>query len=271
EAGRTVQLDTSIVAGASLVPGDPDDDLVDTVLAWSTVAVDRYRIRDRLRELRLSPWAGAAGDGALLRAAALRAAVGRLVAATPHASALPAPDLLVAAGGAWSILPGPAITLALADLVRRPGACQQALDHARLLGPLGMIEDGAERRMMLADLFEDALVPLGSVITAQGMHAGREVGRLVVRDGEEPVEADLVSGGLRFVDLPPGRLATAELTFRDPVQLGSRGRRFEIEVGGGLSGLLVDLRDVPLRLPEQADRRRAMLEAWQRVLWPDAQ
>ncbi len=36
---------------------------------------------------------------------------------------------------------------------------------------------------------------------------------------------------------------------------------------GGLGGLLVDLRDVPLRLPERADRRRDLLAAWQGALW----
>ena len=39
------------------------------------------------------------------------------------------------------------------------------------------------------------------------------------------------------------------------------------EVGGGLGGLLVDLRDIPLRLPDRAERRRAMLEAWQAAFW----
>src|SRR4029077_13258695 len=74
---------------------------------------------------------------------------------------------------------------------------------------------------------------------------------------------DLIPGGLQLVDLPPGQGATVDLRFRDPVSLGTRGRRMTFEVGGGLGGLLVDLRDIPLRLPDRAERRRAMLEAWQ--------
>ena len=35
---------------------------------------------------------------------------------------------------------------------------------------------------------------------------------------------------------------------------------------GGLGGLVVDLRDVPLRLPERADLRGELLEAWQTSL-----
>ena len=37
----------------------------------------------------------------------------------------------------------------------------------------------------------------------------------------------------------------AEFKFRDTVRLATRGRHFAVDVGGGLAGLLVDLRDVP--------------------------
>ena len=132
---------------AALAPsGEPDDSLVDGVLAWSSIALDRHRMRDRLRELRLTPWGEAYGAGAVVRYAAARAALERLVEATPAISELPAPDLIVVAGGAWAVAPGPAIALAVADLVRRPGASQLAWDHARLLGPIGMVDDQAERR-----------------------------------------------------------------------------------------------------------------------------
>ena len=49
---------------AGLVPPKPDDATLDRVLAWSTMPIDRHRLRDRLRELRLWPWSGLAGDGA---------------------------------------------------------------------------------------------------------------------------------------------------------------------------------------------------------------
>jgi hypothetical protein len=34
-------------------------------------------------------------------------------------------------------------------------------------------------------------------------------------------------------------------------------------VTGGLGGLMVDLRDIPLRLPDRADLRAELLESWQ--------
>ncbi len=257
----------AFVPAAAAVPVDLDDETVDEVLAWSTVALDRHRMRDRLRDLRLSPWVEAHGDGARLRLAAARAAVTRLVAATPWLESLPAPDLIVVAGGAWAAAPGPAIALAIADVVRRPGTSQLAYDHARLLGPLGAVEDPDERQALLAELADDLLAPLGSLIVPVGLRPGRTAGRLTVTGPAGETSLDLVPGGLQLVDLPPGQLAVVDLRFRDPVGMGTRGRHLTVQVGGGLGGLLVDLRDIPLRLPERAERRRALLEAWQAAFW----
>jgi hypothetical protein len=257
----------SIVADAGLVPPKPDDATLDRVLAWSTMPIDRHRLRDRLRELRLWPWSGLAGDGARLRLAAARAALGVLVEATPDQSALPAPDLVIVSGGAFAAAPGPAVALAVADVIRRPAAIAIAQDHARLLGTIGIIPDGAERRQTLLDLVDDLLAPLGSVVIPGGIRAGASAGRLVVHAGTGASDTDLIPGALELVDLAPGEVATAEFHFRDAVRLGARGRRFAIDVSGGLGGLLVDLRDVPLRLPDRQDRRRDLLAAWQESLW----
>ena len=266
-AGEPGTVVWGMSADAGLAPADPDEGIVDGVLGWSTVPIDRHRMRDRLRALRLAPWSDAAGDGGPLRMAAARAAVRRLVDITPEIDELPPADLLVVSGGAWAIAPGPAIALAVADVVRRPGVCQLAFDHARLLAPLGTIEEPAERRQMLRDLTDDLLVPLGSVVMPEGLRAGRSGGRLVVHGVHGSTELDLVPGGLELVDLPPGESAVAEFQFKQTVRLGARGRHFAIDVAGGLGGLLVDLRDVPLRLPDRADRRQELLAAWQEALW----
>lgn len=267
EPGTEPEVRWAIVPRAALVPELSSDDIVDGVLAWSVLALDRHRIRDRLRELRETPWADGDGDGALLRLAVVRAAVARLVAASKAIEPRGAPDLVLAAGGAWAVAPGPAIALALADVLRRPGASQLAYDHARLLGPLGTIEDPVRRRSIVTDLADDLLVPLGGIVVPAGLRPGRNAGRLVVHAAGGSTELELAPGGLELVDLPPGESAVAELQFRDPVSLGTRGRRFALELGGGLGGLLVDLRDVPLRLPDRHERRRELLAAWQQSLW----
>jgi hypothetical protein len=265
--GGRSRVISSFIADACLVPPDPDDAAVDRVLAWSTMPVDRHRLRDRLRELRIAPWSDASGDGARLRLAAARAALTELVAATPEQSAEPAPDLIVVSGGAWAVAPGPAIALAIADVIRRPAAIGVAFDHARLLGPLGSIPDGTERRQLIGDVADDLLAPLASIVIPAGIRAGRSAGQVSVQSAGSTSELELIPGALELVDLPPGQVATAELRFRDTVRLGGRGRRFAIELTGGLGGVLLDLRDIPLRLPDRAERRRELLEAWQDSLW----
>jgi hypothetical protein len=260
-------VDLAVVASAGLAPADPDDAVVDRVATWSHGAGDRHRLRDRLRELRIAPWADAAGEGVELRLAAARSALSCLADWTPDWFDRPPADLVVACGGVWSVASGPSVVLALVDVLRRSGASQFALDHARLLAPLGSIADPGERRAVLTDLADDLLAPLGSVVTPAGLRPGRSVGALRLHGAGGARELELRPGGLSVVDLPPGAVATAELRFHETVRFGGRGRRFAVDVTGGIGGLLVDLRDVPLRLPDRADLRAELLEAWRDAVW----
>ena len=242
---------------------------IDRVDYWFTQGLDRARLRDRLAELAMAPWSDLEGDGALLRGAALRAALERLLVATVPVLGDGSVDLVNGAGGAWSAVPGPAAAHIIADVIRRPGAMQIAIDHARLLGPIGTIDDDAERDALVADLADDLLLRLGTVVTPRGMRPNRLAGQLALTTSGGRSEVDLVAGGLTLVDLPPGARGTAELSFRGTPDLGPRGRRFQIPVTGGLAGLLLDLRDIPLRLPERPDRRRELLGTWEAALWPE--
>jgi len=177
---REVRL--AVVPAAAVAPDEPDDAIVDGVLLWSTVPSDRHRIRDRMRELRIAPWADAAGDGAALRMAAARAALVRLAAATTDFDQAP-PDLVVCGGGVWSAVPAPTVALAHVDVLRRSGASQYALDHARLMGTLGAIPDETERLTVIGDLVDDLLAPLGSVVIPSGLRSGRSAGSVLVHAG----------------------------------------------------------------------------------------
>lgn len=268
--GRRSVARSAIVPAGALLPASFTEANLDAVERWLTVPLDRLRVRDRLREMSIVPWGDVAGDGALVRLAAAKAAAERLLEATPALSSLPAPDLLVAAGGAWQVAPGPVVALALADVVRRPGARTLALDHARMLGPLGMIADPDERLRVVRDLLDELLVPLGSLLMPAGLRPGRSAGSLLVRraDGGAPVTVDLQPGGIELVDLPPAERAQVELRFRDAVDMGVRTRHAVTDVTGGLAGLLVDLRDIPMHLPDRPERRREVLAELQRTLWP---
>lgn len=256
---------------AALVPVDVDDAAVDGVLAWTTGSLDRHRMGDRLLDLRAQPWADASGDGAHLRLAAARAALARLAARSADIGLMASPDVTIVSGGAFAVAPPRAVALAVADTIRRPGATQLALDHARLLGPIGTIDDPDERRDLVADLADDLLAPLGSLLVVGSVPGARRgaarAGRLTL-DGDRHGRHDLAAGDVAFVDLAPGDQALATLEFRDAVRVGHRARRVAVPVSGGVAGLAVDLRDVPLRLPERRDRRRAALAAWGELAWP---
>lgn len=258
-------------AAGALVPADVDDAAVDGVLAWTTGSLDRHRMGDRLLDLRAHPWADPSGEGARLRLAATRAALQRLAARTGDIGAMPTPDVTVVAGGAFAVAPARAVALALADTIRRPGATQLAIDHARLLGPIGTIDDPDERRGLVSDLAGDLLAPIGSLVVVGSVPATRRgsgrVGRITL-DGDPETRHDLVGGDVAFLDLAPGAQALATLEFREAVRVGHRARRVTIPVSGGVAGLALDLRDVPLRLPERRDRRRAALASWGEMAWP---
>ena len=265
----TVVSSYAMPAAASFAPSDPSDEVIDGVAAWSTIALDRHQLMDRLNDTRLVPWGEADGSGAIFRLAAAKAAVTRLVDATPDISEHPLPELLVAAGGIFASLPPAVVALALADLIRRPGATSMVCDQARLLGPIGVIEDEAERRRLLANLAEEILMPLGSLILPAGVRPGRNAGTLHLKGVNSIAEIELHPGAIQVVDLPPGRSAKVAVDFRDAVKLGTRAHHFDLDVVGGLGGLLVDLRDIPLRISDRPESRRAALEAWQRGMWPE--
>jgi hypothetical protein len=253
----------------SFAPADPTDEVIDALTAWSTAAIDRHRMTDRLNDLRVAPWGSADGDGATFRLAAAKAALTRLVSAAPEIGERPMPELLVAAGGIFASLPASVVTLAVADIVRRSGITQVASDPARLLGPLGSIEDEGERRRLLANLADDILLPMGSLVVPAGVRPGKSAGHLKLKGTSYVSEIELHPGAIQVVDLPSGRTATADLDFRDTVRLGTRGHHFTMDVSGGLVGLLIDLRDVPMRISDRPESRRAALEAWQKGMWPE--
>ena len=73
-----------------------------------------------------------------------------------------------------------------------------------------------------------------------------------------------MKAGTRMTEhLAPGAVSIQVLSGRVSIRVATK----TIDVAGGLGGLMVDLRDVPLRLPDRADRRRDLLAAWQSSLW----
>ena len=249
-----------------------DEAVAESVIRWSTLKGDPMAQIDRLRELCLHPWSAIDADGLRLRLAALHAAFERMQAAWDAAHVEgraddDAPGVTVLSGGVFAALPTAASGLALIDTVRRPGATTILHDHARLLAPLGALPVESDRRRLLADLLDDCLLPVGSaVLTGAVGQAGRSSGKLSISTSLGSDEMRLEADSLRLVDLPPGIVARLEFDPEDGVILGVHGQHLTLEVSGGLGGLLVDTRAMPLVLPS-GDERRKQLETWQRPIW----
>lgn len=237
-----------------------DGDTIEAILRWSAVRGDPTTLSDRLRELRLRPWAGLDGQAVGLRLAAARAALERIAGAVGIDA--PAPGVIVLGGGVFSVLPPAAAALAVADAVRRPGPSTILHDHAGLLAPLGALPVEEDRRRLLGDLMDDVLVPLGSTLLvgrerrrppADSLAIGTLFGDQLVRLADDEV---------RFVDLPPGIDGRVRVERRDD-PASADGPPSPIEVRGGLGGLLVDTRPIPLELPTSTEPRRRSLAAWE--------
>jgi hypothetical protein len=266
-----------VIAAAGCLSPDLLDDLTqaEDVLRWSARGGGDPGVRvDALRDLVLQPWAMVDVDGAHLRLAALRAALERLETAWTGLAGSPSEartsGVLLLAGGTFAALPPAAAALAVVDGIRRPGAVSLLYDHAALLAPLGALPVEDDRRRLLTDLAADAFLPLGAAVTTgpmpeprrDGAAAGLHVASVL---GDQHLR--LEPGDLRVLDLPPGVAARLDIDPGGSMVFGIQGRHLTLELTGGLGGLFVDTRPIPLDLPSSGEARRTALEAWEAPIW----
>ncbi len=271
----------AILAGAGLLPAELLDDeaVADSLLRWSTLSGDPAARLDALRELTLQPWTRTDDEGIHLRSASVRAALERLTAmwstaATDAAGVVDGADVLVLAGGGFATIPPTDAALAVVDGIRRAGAVTILHDHAGVLAPLGALPVEEDRRRLLSDLMGDCLLPLGSALVTGSLGKGGKEGKAEAGSGSLRVESALGDermrlepGLLQLVDLPPGISARLDIDPGEGSVLGVQGRHLTMEVRGGLAGLLIDTRGIPLDLPESGEGRRAALAAWEAHAW----
>lgn len=255
-----------------------DEAQIDDIMRWSSLRADDPALRDRVRELGMAPWRDSSETGTRVRAAALRAASGRLSKhwlrsarsdrASDHRDM--DSDLIVASGGVMSAIPPGIAAVALLDAFRSPGTVRIMWDHARLLAPIGTIGSETDRQRLLADLLDDALVPLGSALVLADPWPSRSPPVVAFEGALAGSSVTLMPGSLTTVDLPPGLGARAALQGREPPSFRPRRRPESFDVWGGLAGLMLDARPIPLKLPERAAARRILFEEWERPFWPRA-
>ncbi len=276
-AGPSAEQGHAVFASAGMLPREllEDEQAGDAVLRWCTLGGGDPAARlDGLRDMALNPWAATGTDGARLRMAALRGALDRLEStwhgADPDRSERRGAGVIVLGGGAFSGLPPAAVALAVVDAVRRAGAVSLLHDQAGILAPLGALPVESDRQRLLSDLMSDGLLALGSAIVT-GTIPERKKDKAPMALSIASILGDqrlrLEPGQLQLVDLPPGVTARIGIDADDDSFLGSEGGPITMELSGGLGGLFVDTRPIPLELPSGGEARRAALEAWEAPTW----
>jgi len=175
-------------------------------------------------------------------------------------------DLLIGAGRTIAAAPRPAqAAQLLVDGVRPLGVTQLALDAAGALAPLGALDDG-EIAEGMGSLRDDLLVPLGTSVVCRGGRAGQIVMRILIRRPGWPEigPIELRSGQVQIVPLPRGHEAELQIELLNGAMLGTAGHPAKVlaSATGGVVGLVLDARGIPLVLPRRTDDRRAVLASW---------
>jgi uncharacterized protein (TIGR01319 family) len=174
-------------------------------------------------------------------------------------------DLLVGSGGALSHAPRRAqAALMLIDAFQPEGYTRLAVDSIFMMPHLGVLSTVNPEAAL--EVFErDCLISLGSVVAPVGRpKRGRRVLRVEIEGaGEADGKQELAAGELRVVPLEVGRKARLRAYPEKGFDLGAGpGRERELEVEGGVVGLILDGRGRPLVLPDDAAERAAALASW---------
>lgn len=236
------------------------------------LAIDELAVADALQNARSRPASLPQTEDELIIAQA--AARHLLAQGAAGDGAVAGIDLIVGSGRTLAAAPRPSQAMQmLLDGVRPIGVTAFALDAAGALAPLGALDDD-EIGEGIGSLRDDLLAPLGAAVVVRGVRPSQPAMRVTVHRTGWPDLGPLEVRGGQLVTLPLGRgqQADLEIDLEPGVSLGGprRARRVDATVHGGVVGLVLDARGVPLGLPRRSDDRRAMLASWREVISREA-
>ena len=178
-------------------------------------------------------------------------------------------NMLIGSGGVLSHAPRrQQSAMMMIDSFLPEGVTQLTVDSIFMMPQLGVLAKVYEQAA-LSVFDKDCLIYLGTCISPTG----------VIKDGDVALEASvtmpdgavvkeiLKAGELKVVPLPVGQTARAQLKPTYGMDMGNGdGVAIEVEVYGGVVGLIFDTRGRPLNLPKDDRERIKKLQSWNAAL-----
>ncbi|OIP27818.1 methylaspartate mutase [bacterium CG2_30_54_10] len=178
-------------------------------------------------------------------------------------------NMLIGSGGVLSHAPRrQQSAMMMIDSFLPEGVTQLTVDSIFMMPQLGVLAKVYEQAA-LSVFDKDCLIYLGTCISPTG----------VIKDGDVALEASvtmpdgavvkeiLKAGELKVVPLPVGQTARARLKPTYGMDMGNGdGVAIEVEVYGGVVGLIFDTRGRPLNLPKDDRERIKKLQSWNAAL-----
>lgn len=179
-------------------------------------------------------------------------------------------SMLLGSGGALSHAPRRVqAALMMLDAFQPTGVTELAVDSIFMMPQLGVLS--SVHPEAAAQVFErDCLIRLATAISPVPSSSRVENLKnrtavtvdLTMPDGEE-IQETLSFGEIKRMPLGEGQIAQAVITPARRWDVGEgRGRSLEIDVQGGVVGVVIDARGRPLYLAEDVEQRRQQLLSW---------
>lgn len=174
-------------------------------------------------------------------------------------------DLLIGSGGVLSHAPRRVQSaLMMLDAFEPEGVTELTVDSIFMMPHLGVLAKVNEQAAMEV-FFRDCLVRIGTAVAPVGRAKPGSPCldvTLTYPDGHSE-QLSLKFGEIRRLPLPVGEKVKAVLEPARGFDVGEgRGKRREVELSGGVVGLVFDCRGRPLAIPSDPHERVAMLSSW---------
>ncbi len=174
-------------------------------------------------------------------------------------------NLIVGSGGVLSHAPRRRQSMMMMiDAFQPEGVTRLAVDSIFMMPHLGVLAEVDKRAA--TEVFEkDCLISLGTSVAPVGKPKN-EKGCLSYRllvGSEERASGSLDFGNVQLIPLALGEMGQLELSLGRGLDLGEgSGKHAQVQVTGGVVGLVLDARGRPMIQAKSADQQRELVQRW---------